>query len=165
MEALETARLLIRPFVMDDLNELYCLYNQPELMQYIDGAARSYEGTKAYLLGYLADYDRHGFGLCAAILKSTAQMIGRCGLIPVSTEAGPEGELAFLFKKEYWGLGLATEFSEKMVQYAFDKLKLIRVYATVNHQNVASIRVLQKIGMQYVRSLPAEVEYEIRTPV
>ena len=163
MEAFETARLLIRPLVMEDLDELYNLYNEAELMQYVDGAVRSYERTKGYLESYIADYERYGFGLCAAIHKPTGRMIGRCGLIPVPTEVGKDGELAFMFKKDYWGMGLATEFSQAMVQYAFDKIKLTRVFAKVNRHNAASIRVLQKTGMQCVQSaMSAEDEYEIR---
>jgi ribosomal-protein-alanine N-acetyltransferase len=161
MKAFETVRLLIRPFVIGDLDELYNLYNRAELMRYVDGGVRSHEETRVYLQGYIADYERYGFGLCAAIFKSTGQMIGRCGLIPIPTEAGVEGELVFMFKKDYWGLGLATEFCQAMVRYAFDKIQLTRVFATANRHHLASIRVLQKTGMHCLRSTSKEVEYEI----
>jgi len=162
METFETTRLLIRQFVMGDLDDLYNLYSQAELMQYVDGAVRSYETTKKYLQNYIADYERYGFGLCAVIFKSTKQMIGRGGLIPIQREIGIEGELTFMFKKDYWGLGLATEFSHAMAQYAFDKIRLTRIFSTADCNNAASIRVLHKIGMHRVRSTLTEVEYEIR---
>jgi len=162
MAIIETARLLIRPFVIEDLDELYHLYTMEELMQYVDGDVRSRDGTKKYLQNYIADYERYGFGLCAAILRSTGQMIGRCGLIPTPTKAGIEGELAIMFKKECWGLGLATEVGRAIVRYAFDKMQLARIFAKVNRDNVASIRVSQKLGMHCVRSSTTDVEYEIR---
>ena len=59
-------------------------------------------------------------------------------------------------------MGLATEFCQAMVRYAFDKIQLTRVFATVNRNNLASIRVVKKIGMHYVWSASTEVEYEIR---
>jgi len=161
MEAFETERLLIRPFVKRDLEDLYSLYSQTELMQYVDGTPRSFEVTKDYLKGYFADYKRYGFGLCAAILKATGRMVGRCGLIPVQKKTGLEGELVFMLKKEYWGRGLATEFSRAMIGYAFEKLRLSRVYAKADKNNLAAIRVLEKIGMHLVRSTPKEATYEI----
>lgn len=163
MKAFETERLLIRPFVMSDLEDLYNLYSQTELMQYVDGTSRSFEVTRDYLRRYISDYKQYGFGLCAAILKATGKMVGRCGLIPIQKETGLEGELVFMFKKEYWGRGLATEFSRAMTSYAFEKLHLSCISAKADINNIAAIKVLEKIGMHLVRSTPKEVKYEIRS--
>jgi RimJ/RimL family protein N-acetyltransferase len=147
---------------MSDLDDLCNLYSQAELMQRVDGAVRSCAVTKEYLTGYISDYERYGFGLYAAILKATGEMVGRCGLIPVLKETGVEGELVFLFKKEYWGQGLATEFSHAIIRHAFEKLHLSRVFATADADHIAAIKVLRKAGMHLVRSTPTQVEYEIR---
>jgi ribosomal-protein-alanine N-acetyltransferase len=162
MDILETERLRLRPLLLADLDDLYELYGDPELMQYITGQPRSYEATRRRLLNHIADHDRYGFGLCAAIFKATGEMIGRCGLEPVERPTGLEGDMAWLFKRTYWGRGLATEFGRAMIAYAFDRLPLVRIFATADHQNLASIRVMQKLGMRFVRADAYEVEYELR---
>ena len=164
MEPFETERLLLRPLCMSDLPELFELYSKPELMRYVTGEPRSFEVTKERLICHIADHDRYGFGLCAAILKANFEMIGRCGLEPVERETGMEGDIAWMFKKDYWGRGLATEFARAMIIYGFEKLDLTRIFARADHPNVASIRVMQKVGMRFVRSTSQEVEYEMIRP-
>ena len=164
MEPFETERLLFRPLVIGDLDDLYDLYRRPELMRYITGHARSFEATRERLISHIADHENYGFGLCAAILKADSRMIGRCGMEPVDGRNGIEGEIAWMFKKEFWGRGLATEFARAMIPYGFEKLKLTRIFARADHPNVASIRVMRKVGMQFVRSTAEEVEYEIFPP-
>jgi ribosomal-protein-alanine N-acetyltransferase len=157
---LETERLLLRPLTPADLDALYMLYKQPELMRYITGQPRSYAKTQERLLIHIAEYEHYGFGLYAAILKTTGEMIGRCGLEPVHGAAGFEGNMAWMFKQAYWGQGLATEFGRAMLAYGFDQLQLPRIFATADHRNVASIRVMQKLGMRFVHADDFEVEYE-----
>jgi ribosomal-protein-alanine N-acetyltransferase len=149
---------------MADLEDLLALYSQPELMRYITGQPRSYEETKERLNAHIADHERHGFGLCAAILKATGQMIGRCGLEPVESKVGTVGTIAWMFKEEYWGQGLAAEFGRAMVSYGLEKLGLTRISATADHRNLASIAVMRRIGMRYVRSTERGVEYGICRP-
>jgi RimJ/RimL family protein N-acetyltransferase len=161
MQPFETQRLLLRPLTLRDLEDLYELYRRPELMRYITGEPRSYAKTRARLLDHIADHERHGFGLCAAICKETGEMIGRCGLEPIPGPTGVEGNIAWLFKRACWGRGLATEFGKEMVAYGFAELGLKRIVATAVHANLASIRIMQKIGMQWVHSTARGVLYEI----
>jgi len=161
MEPYETRRLLIRPLVWDDFQALVCLYNQMELMKYTDGNVRTKQETFEYLESYLSDYDRYGFSLCAIIDKESNEIIGRGGLIPTELIEVIEGELAVMLKKSYWGQGLATEFCEATISYGFRYLGLKRIFAIVEPENVASVRVLQKIGMQIVRATQCGDEYEI----
>jgi ribosomal-protein-alanine N-acetyltransferase len=157
---LETQRLLLRPLTEADLDDLYALYRQPDLMRYITGQPRSYTKTQERLRSHMAEYKRYGFGLCATILKANGEMIGRCGLEPVNRATGLEGNMAWMFKKAYWGQGLATEFGQAMLPYGFERLHLRRIFATADHRNVASIRVMQKLGMRLARTDDFEVEYE-----
>lgn len=145
---LETNRLLLRPLCMADLDDLYRLYRDPKLMCYITGQPRSYAKTKERLRHHISDHERHGFGLYATILKATDTMIGRCGIEPVVKAEGLEGDIAWMFAQPYWGRGLATEFARAMIPYAFQQFKLRRIFATADHRNVASIRVMEKVGMR-----------------
>lgn len=164
MKPFETERLLLRPLTNGDLDDLYDLYRRPELMRYITGHPRSFEETRERLICHLADHENYGFGLCAAILKADSRMIGRCGLEPVEGRDGVEGEIAWMFKKEFWRRGLATEFAEAIIPYGFERLSLSRIFARADNPNVASIRVMQKVGMRFARSTPEEVVYEIFPP-
>jgi [ribosomal protein S5]-alanine N-acetyltransferase len=69
-----------------------------------------------------------------------------------------------MFREEYWGRGFATEFGQSMIRVNFRELEIDRVFATAAHANVASIRVMEKLGMQPVRSNERGVEYEVTRP-
>lgn len=88
-------------------------------------------------------------------------MIGRCGLIPMPKKTGLEGDIGWMFQPTYWNQGLATEFALAMIQIGFKQLNLKRIQATAASQNYASIRVMQKSGMQFVNEDDRGVEYEI----
>lgn len=164
MDNIETKRLLLRPLSLGDLDSLFELYQDIDLMRYITGQTRSYENTKARLNVYLSDHERYGFGLCAAILKSSGEMIGRCGLEPVESKVGLEGDIGWMFKKKYWGRGLATEFGQAMIEYGFTRLPVRRIFARADVANTASIRVMQKLGMKFVKAGQVEVVYELWHP-
>jgi len=158
---LETRRMLIRRFTEADLPALYELYRHAEIMEYVDGRPRSYEETADYLKRYIAEYVKNDLGLYATILKENGEMIGRCGIITVQGELGLEGELVFMLNRAYWKQGLATEFADAIMQHIKDHFHLKRIFAHVDRRNVASVRVLEKIGMRRVSSKGAEDEYEI----
>lgn len=164
MNNLETERLFFQPLTLDDLDALFLLYKNDELMKYITGQARDYDETLARLKAHIADHDNFGFGLCATILKSTGEMIGRCGLEPTESPVGLQGDIAWMFKQEYWGHGYATEFGRAMTEYGFTHLPIVRIFATADPLNTASINVMQKLGMHFSRADKFEVEYELWHP-
>ena len=161
MQDIETERLLIRPLTMDDLEPLFNLYRRPELMRYITGRPRTLAMTKSRLVDHITDHMSYGFGLCAAIEKSSGRMIGRCGIEPVPQHERVDGNLAWLFLREYWNMGLSTEFARAAIPVAFHELGLERVFATAHPANVASIRVMEKVGLVFVRSRSNSVMYEL----
>lgn len=161
MEPIETERLLLRPLVMSDLNDLYQLYSQQEIMQYITGEPRTRAQTASRLRSYIADREHFGFGYYAAIYKATNKMIGRCGLEPVLEMQGLAGNIAWMFLKPYWGQGLATEFARAAIPYSFAHFPLTRISASADRQNIASIRVMQKAGMRFQYATAYSVVYEI----
>jgi [ribosomal protein S5]-alanine N-acetyltransferase len=95
-------------------------------------------------------------GLLATVLKADAQYIGRCGLYPRRTDDGQivanEATLAFYLARNHWGRGLATEAGRRFIAHGFDQLGLVRIHAGVNAHNLASIRVIDKLGFSLVRS-------------
>jgi RimJ/RimL family protein N-acetyltransferase len=156
----ETERLLFRPFEQDDLEELCRLYSDAEVMKFV-APVRDIEQTRLRLKKHIRDRYKYGFGLFAAILKSSGVFVGRCGLDPEIIDGELQGEIAWMFSPEYWGNGFATEFGVKMVELGFGELSLSRIFAHAKQKNVVSINVMKKIGMLYVGCIADEVEYEI----
>jgi ribosomal-protein-alanine N-acetyltransferase len=123
-EVLQTERLRLRRLVPEVLHALHRLYGDPELMRTITGAPRSLEKTQQRLRAHLADEERYGFGLYAAMLRARGQMIGRCGLEPKVDEEGLYGDLAWMFLREYWGQDPATEAGGALIAYGLGPLGL-----------------------------------------
>ena len=147
---LETKRLLLRHFVSDDLDALYALYRDPEMRRYFPDGIRSYEYTKEEMEWYYAGHPEHPkLGLWATTLKETGQFLGRCGLLPWTIDDVFEIEIAYMIAKDFWGQGLGTEAALGIRNYAFDQLGLTRLVCLIDEQNIASIRVAEKIGMAF----------------
>lgn len=148
MKILETPRLFLRQFVLKDLVDLFSFYSDPEVVQYIPDAPRTYAETREELEWFMNGHPEHPeLGLWATIYKETEQFIGRCGLLPWTIDGQHEVEVAFGLSKAYWGKGLATEAAQSLVCYGFDHLHLSRLICVIDHANKASIHVAAKIGM------------------
>ena len=154
---LETERLILRPLTLDDLDDLFALYRDPEIRRYFPEGTLTYEETREEL-EWIIDfqYGQHGFGLWATIHKETGKFIGRCGLIPWTIEGRSEVEVAYLLDKAYWGQGLATEAALAIVAYAFEQLQLSRLICLFYPENQASANVARKMGMTFEKEMQDE---------
>jgi ribosomal-protein-alanine N-acetyltransferase len=155
----ETERLIWRPFAPTDLDALYYLHGQPELMRYIIGRTRSDKETQDNLNAHMALRERYGFGLGMIFWRATDEVIGRGGLLPVVHGGVVEGEIIYMFEQRHWGRGLATEFASVLLRIGRDQLHLPRLFAKARPANVGSVRVMQKIGLTFVSETVDDVEY------
>jgi ribosomal-protein-alanine N-acetyltransferase len=147
---LETDRLVLRHQVIEDLDALWALYCDSEITKYIPDAPRSYEEAREELEWHMNGHPRYPeLGLWATIYKETGRFIGRCGLLPWTIDGQEEVEVAYTIARGYWGQGLATEAAQAILQYGFEKLHLSRLICLIDAENVASLRVAQKIGMSF----------------
>jgi RimJ/RimL family protein N-acetyltransferase len=147
----ETSRLLLRPFVADDLDALSQIFSDPDVMRYV-GPRRpcSRDETRVSLESIIDHWSRNGFGLWAAVFKPDQTMIGFCGLCFL--DGTQEIEVGYRLSRRYWGLGLATEGGLASLRFGFDKLGLDRIVAVVDPQNSASRHVLEKLGLRYLKN-------------
>lgn len=151
---LETERLLLRRLVIDDLDELFVLYSDPEMREYYPEGILNYEETKEELEWFLNGHPGHPeLGLWATIHKETGKFIGRCGLLPWTIEDKLEVEVAYMIDKAFWKKGLATEAAQGVVRYAFDQLNLSRLICLMDPANIASQRVAEKAGMSFEKKV------------
>lgn len=156
MMVLETKRLLFRPHEPRDL-EAYCAMEQdPEVRRYVGGAPRTREAAEARFLGALRPA-RDRLRMWATVLKSTGVYIGRCGVYPqmqAATRIPGEGVLGFYLARAYWGQGFATEAGSAFIHFGFAELGLQKIVTSVQAENRASLRVLEKLGFNLVRIEP-----------
>lgn len=147
MQTIHTARLVIRRFRLADGAFIVQLVNQPSWLQWIGNRnVHTLNDAETYLSsGPLSMYERYGVGLCGVELAG--KLIGMAGLIKRSPEA--EIDLGYAFLPEYWGQGYATEVAQALLNYAINTLKLPRIIATTQLENQQSIKVLERIGMQF----------------
>jgi [ribosomal protein S5]-alanine N-acetyltransferase len=150
---LETDRLLLREFVEDDAESFFKLNTDPEVMRFVpDKPLLNVEQARQTLIDHpIADYRRYGFGRGACILKSTGEQIGFAGLKYLD-ELG-EVDVAYRLLPAHWGQGLATEVALASVRYGFAALGLKRIIGLVMPKNIASVRVLEKIGLRYTETV------------
>ncbi|GAX40673.1 putative acetyltransferase [Tolypothrix sp. NIES-4075] len=145
MPEIETARLRLRQFTLADFDDLFRLYSDSQVMQYL--SLRTKEQTQASLYKHIQHWQEYNFGMWGVIHKESGKLIGRCGL--GFLENTPEVELGYVFDKSYWNMGLATEASKATLKYGFEEVKLERIVAIAKPENIASVRVIQKVGMKY----------------
>ena len=158
MLILETPRLILRHLEPRDLDELFALYRDPEIRQYFPDGVRTLEETKEELEWFLNGHPKFPeLGLWATEERSSGAFLGRCGLLPWEIEETHEVELAFMVNKARWGEGLATEAGLAIKSYAQGVLALERLICLITPGNSASVRVAEKVGMQYERELRDEL--------
>jgi len=147
MQEIETARLYLRQFTPNDLEDLYRIYSDSEVMKYLSKGVRNREETAADLFQIIADWEKHAFGLWAVVNKQNNQLIGDGGLRFLGKT--PEVEVGYVLAKAYWGKGLASEVAAASLKYGFEVLKLEKVVAVADTENRYSRRVMEKMGMKY----------------
>jgi RimJ/RimL family protein N-acetyltransferase len=149
MPILETERLLLRTWVLEDAEEAFGFYADPEVMRFLgDGKPfADVEVVRERIALRTAHQEQHGYSLWAAVEKETGRLVGACGLYRL--EGGPEVEVGYHLARAVWGKGYATEGASACLQYGFQRVGLERIVGVVDPNNHASRRVLEKIGLRF----------------
>jgi len=150
---IETARLSLRPFTLDDLDAAYAaLEGHPDTWRYDPGYQRTREQRAALIQKYAAGNDPLGCGTLAVEVRATQALIGYVGLqlyiLPREPLATPEVELYYKLDRAAWGQGYAAEACQALIGFAFGILRLSRVVTITAHDNLPSIRLLDRLGMR-----------------
>ena len=147
-ESFQTVRLEGERLAPDHLPDLQVLHRDPETMREL-GGVRSDMETSRYLDRNLNHWATHGFGVWMLRLKRGDRSIGRVVLRWLSTETINDVEIGFAFLPTYWGRGLATESARFCLDLARTDLGLQTLIGITTPKNVASQRVLSKLGLSY----------------
>ncbi len=144
---LETERLYLREITPDDAQFAYDLNLDEEVIRYTgDGPFESVAAAKEFLEKY-DHYRKYGFGRWAVVRKSDNEILGWCGL--KYSEDKDEFDIGFRFFKKYWNAGYATESAAACLKIGFEKFDMKTIVGKARKENLASIRVLEKLGLSY----------------
>lgn len=148
---LETERLILRELTPSDYKDLCKIMQDPEVMYAYEGPFSDSE-VVAWIDKQLQRYETDGFGIYAVILKETGEFIGQSGLSMQDIKGKKVPEIGYLFNKEYWHKGYATEAAVAWKEFAFEILELNEVYSIIRDTNIASQRVAERNGMTIIDS-------------
>ncbi len=143
---LETERLLLRPYEMDDLDDIAAILGDAETMRYYP-APFSRAKSREWIESNLARYRDDGHGLWAMELTDTGEFVGNCGLVVQDVEGTDEVEVGWHVKRSHWRRGLATEAARACCRYGFEELGLERIVSLIRPENDRSRGVAEKLGM------------------
>jgi len=157
---LHTERLLLTPFALTDLDLALEMWTDPEVAKYVGGVM-----TEAEIRQQMSDVTKRGgnggIGLWCIADRRTGEKLGDSFLLPLPIDEedtdfslvvmgqmpDAEIEIGFFFKPSAWGQGYATEVCERLLQFAFQEVSLNEVVSSVDEDNVASKKVLEKCGL------------------
>lgn len=152
---IETDRLILRPIEASDLRGIYELDSDPEVHRYLGlNPIKSLQESKAVIQYIQKQYEEDGIGRWAVIDKKTQEFIGWSGL---KYERGvrkdkPYYDLGYRLKKKFWGKGIATETAVESLKYGFQTWRLTEIYAGAHIENMASNKVLKKVGLHFIET-------------
>ncbi len=149
---IETPRLLIRKFELTDDEFIYQLVNTSAWIENIgDKKVRSLQDAANYIkTGPLASYRENGYGAWLVELKSANAPIGLCGFF--KRDYLDSADIGYALLPDFWGNGYALEAAEACMEFAKMEYDLYRLYGICNPKNKASVRLLQKLGLGFVKN-------------
>tara|TARA_R110002074_G_scaffold88112_4_gene194257 strand:- start:1904 stop:2458 length:555 start_codon:yes stop_codon:yes gene_type:complete len=142
-----TARLSAAPLDLSHLDELCLLHADADVSKYL-GGVRDEATTRKYITDNIAHWDENGFGTWA-LRDLSGTFAGRCALRHITINDVDEVELGYTFHRAYWGQGLATEVSRKVLDIGFGTLALPNIIAFAAAEHRASRHVMEKLGFQF----------------
>ncbi len=150
---LETDRLLLRRFTLEDVDDLLGIFSDPEVMRYYP-ATKGRQQTIDWIDWNLTSYSEYGFGLWAVVRKDTTHFAGQCGLILQRNVDGcDEVEIGYSFLRREWNVGFATEAAIACRNFGFANLDRTHLVSLIDPKNGASQRVAEKVGMSLEKEI------------
>ena len=148
---LETERLIVRHWRIDDVADAFAIYGDPEVTRYLSDDARdkTIEQTAAWLASKVTTQaEKAPLGVWAVEERASGRLIGHAILQYAPINGEERVELGYAFARAAWGQGYATELAHGLLRFGIDTLNLDQIYGVVLPENSASRRVLEKIGMR-----------------
>lgn len=156
LPAVETERLLLRKVTLDDAGDMFRYASDPEVTRYMHlEPHRTIEDSRTAIRSAIEDHENGRVRSWGVVHKEDQRLIGTAGFQwwqPDSANAN----IGYLMSRDYWGRGLMPEAVRAVLRFGFEQMKLNRIEARLNPDNVASARLLEKVGMTHEGTLRDE---------
>lgn len=160
LSILDTSRLHIQELSEPNLADLYKIYQQPGMSDFITDAKENYSSFYQKKCAYIKQiYPFYDYGIWGIFLKDSTILIGECGIQSIMLEQKEEIEIGYLLSKSYQKKGYGTEMVTTILQYAKKQFSFSRIIARIAPENKASIALATKCGMTYEKTI-----YEQQNP-
>lgn len=144
-----TKRLVVRELGLNDVKDMYTIYKDPQVTQFIpdidDYLKVEMEKQAAYIRNV---YSFYGYGIWGVYSKTTKQLIGRCGIENQMIDGKEEITLSYLLDRHHWGYGYALECCHAVFTYAKKELNISRIVAVIDKRNKRSLSTAKHLGME-----------------
>jgi RimJ/RimL family protein N-acetyltransferase len=144
MPTLDTERLVLRMFRDSDTDAYAEMVADPEVMRFLGGKPMTREEAWRSMAMVVGHWHLRGYGFWAVEERASGALVGRVGCW--RPEGWPGVEVGWTLRRAYWGRGYATEAARASLDYAFETLNQTRVISLIAPENVASIRVAERLG-------------------
>lgn len=153
-----TERVLLRKPRLEDAEDLAVAYRDREVMRFMgDGSTATLAEVERGIAQWLERWESWGMSLCCLERREDGRILGRAGFLlwdPETWEVpGNETEIGWLLAREHWGQGYATEAALALRDWAFEERGLTRLISLIQHDNVRSVRVAERLGERYERDV------------
>lgn len=152
----ETERLILREILPSDIDGMFELDSDPEVHKFLGNKPITHKEQVVAIIDYVRQqYVDNGIGRFAIVDKKTNAFMGWTGLkleTKLTNNHQNYYDLGYRLIRKYWGKGYATESAVASLDFAFNKLKLEKVYAAASCENVGSNNILRKIGMNLIET-------------
>lgn len=162
MKVLETDRLLIRPYTLEDFDVIYGILSDPVTMSFWPKPFDKEQVTH-WIERNMRSYQENGFGRWLVILKERNTVVGDCGIMKSEINNQLENDLGYIIDQHYWKQGYGTEAARACMHYAFDELQLDSICINMPVDHVSSRRVAELIGMKLETEFNNSRNRNIRT--
>jgi len=168
---IETERTYLRYFQEDDIEDIWELDSDPQVHLYLgNNPLTSKEGALKSIRGILQQYIDNGIGRLVIIEKSTGEFLGWSGLKWETqlSQLGPYYDLGYRLKQKHWKKGFASETAKAVMKYGFEELKLPKICAAADVDNIGSNKILKALEMDFKNTFTYEGTlcnwYELPSP-
>ena len=153
-KTLETDRLVLRKFHIDDAEEVFANYgNDDEVTKYLRWPTyQNSEAVRSYLSSIIASYDDLNSYDWAIELNATGEVIGNISVVEMQANRN-QVEVGYVLSRKYWGQGLMSEALKKVINFFIDEVKVNKVVVECDTRNTKSIRDAEKADMSFVKTI------------
>ncbi len=153
---IETERLLLRGLRPRDVDFLIAMLSEPRVMKWLfSGVPMDHDSAKSFLESEFT-FGKKPIGLGSLFERNPERLIGFAGIIPCRYLDREDFEFGFALREDSWGKGYAKEIGRAQIEYSFNNLKADRLLALAHPQNLASLKVLETIGMRFLKEISTD---------